>query len=120
MARYGTRSPASTDAAGRMSSPARPTRAPNTAPSSRPASASAFRTVSSEPAALSLYATTVSCAASASASAPGPAVSGSSTSDSVPSASTVPLRAARSCSAVMPGTVSTVTPGSRAVTPWAR
>ncbi|GAA3239448.1 hypothetical protein GCM10020256_60540 [Streptomyces thermocoprophilus] len=59
-----------------------------------------------------MYATTVPGPASASFSTVAPAVTGTSVNGSVPSVSTAPDRAARSCIAVIPGTVSTTTPGT--------
>jgi len=64
--------------------------------------------------------TTVSNVASAWPKRSMPAVSGSSASVSLPSQSTVPLRAARSCIAVMPGIVATSSPGTRSRTVAAR
>lgn len=49
-----------------------------------------------------------------------PAVTGTSVNGSVPSVSTAPDRAARSCMAVIPGTVSTAVPGTSSPTVCAR
>lgn len=59
-----------------------------------------------------LYATTVPGPFSASLSTSAPAVTGTRVNGSVPSVSTAPLRAASSCIAVIPGTVTTAVPGS--------
>ena len=115
----GTARGRSPPAAGRMSSPGRPRLAPCTAPSRRPASLHRGQDLGQVPPAL-VADHGVEAGQRGAEGRRRPAVSGSRARLSRPSHSTVPLRAARSCMAVMPGTVAVVSPGTSSRTPLAR